>query len=232
MNKLKKYLPIIMLIIGLILFFAFGGQKYLSLAMIKQHYESLIIWTNNHFWISSLIFISGYAIVVAFSIPGAAIMTLLGGFLFGVFPGVIWVVVGATIGACLVFLAVKTAFGETLKSKASGSIEKLRDGFEHNAFNYLLTLRLIPIFPFFLINIACGAIGIRLSTFFWATLLGIIPGSLIYTWVGTGLGFALQQGKELNMGVIFEPQFILPIVGLAILSLTPIIYKKIKAKSV
>ncbi|AJC48633.1 TVP38/TMEM64 family protein [Allofrancisella guangzhouensis] len=228
MNKIKRYLPIIILIVGLVLFFAFGGQKYLTLAMIKQRYNSLLVWTHTHFWLSSLIFIVTYIIIVAFSVPGATVMTLLGGFLFGLFPGVVWVILGATIGSCLIFLAVKTAFGESLKTKASGSIEKLRNGFEDNAFNYLLTLRLIPIFPFFAINIACGALGIRLSTFFWATLIGIIPGSLIYTWVGTGLGFALQQDKELNMSVIFELQFILPIIGLAILSLVPVIYRKIK----
>jgi len=228
MNKIKRYSPIIILVIGLILFFSFGGQKYLSLSMVKEHYNSLLVWTHNHFWLSSLIFIITYMIVVAFSIPGATIMTLLGGFLFGLLPGVVWVILGATIGSYLVFLAVKTALGETLKTKASGSIEKLRNGFEHNAFNYLLTLRLIPIFPFFVINIACGALSIRSATFFWATLIGIIPSSLIYTWVGTGLGFALQQGKELNMGIIFEAQFILPIVGLGILSLVPVIYKKFK----
>jgi uncharacterized membrane protein YdjX (TVP38/TMEM64 family) len=159
-------------------------------------------------------------------------MTLLGGFLFGVFPGAIWIVISATLGSCLVFLAVKSAFGKTLKSKASGSIDKLRKGFENNSFNYLLTLRLIPIFPFFAINIACGALGIRLSTFFWGTLLGIIPGTVIYAWVGTGLGYALKQGKSLDMGIIFEPKFILPIIGLAVLSLVPVLYKKIKRESI
>ena len=228
MSKFKSYIPILILILGLIIFFALGGQRYLSLAAIKQHYQDLINWTNSYFWLSSLVFIIIYILVVVFSIPGATIMTLLGGFLFGLFPGVIWVNLGATIGACLLFLAVKTAFGKTLKAKAKGSIEKLRKGFENDAFNYLLILRLIPLFPFFAINIACGAIGIRLSTFFWATLLGIIPGSLIYTWVGTGLGFVLRQGKELDMGIIFAPQFILPIIALAILSLVPVIYKKIK----
>ncbi|BCD90311.1 TVP38/TMEM64 family protein [Francisella halioticida] len=232
MGKFKRYIPILLLILGLVIFVSLGGQKYLSLAAVKQHYQDLVNWTHSYFWLSSLVFIIIYIIVVAFSIPGATIMTLLGGFLFGLFPGFIWVILGATIGACLLFLAVKTAFGETLKAKAKGNIEKLRKGFKDNAFSYLLTLRLIPLFPFFAINIACGAIGISLSTFFWATLLGIIPGSLIYTWVGTGLGFVLSQGKDLDMGIIFAPQFILPIIALAILSLVPVIYKKIKGARV
>ncbi|RUS69084.1 hypothetical protein EGW08_023157, partial [Elysia chlorotica] len=100
-----------------------------------------------------------------------------------------------------------------------------------NAFNYLMVLRLVPIFPFFAINIACGALEVRLSTYFWATLIGMIPGTLIYTWVGTGLGFAINQGKDLNLGIIFEPQFIYPIIGLAILSIIPTLYKKIKGKT-
>ncbi|API86365.1 TVP38/TMEM64 family protein [Francisella uliginis] len=229
MSKFKRYIPILVLILGLVIFISLNGQKYLSLAAVKQHYQDLVAWTHSYFWLSSLVFVLAYILIVAFSLPGGAtVMTLLGGFLFGLVVGTIWVVIGATIGACLIFLAVKTAFGEVLKSKAKGSIEKLRKGFEDNAFNYLLTLRLIPLFPFFAINIACGAIDISLSTFFWATLLGIIPGSLIYSWVGTGLGFVLNQGKDLDMGIIFAPQFILPIIALAILSLVPVLYKKIK----
>lgn len=230
MNKLKRYSPLIILIVGLIMFFALDGQHYLSMQMIQSNYQALLDFTHTYFWLSTLIFMLAYIIIVAFSIPGATIMTLLGGFLFGIFPGSIWVVLSATIGASLVFLAVKTAFGETLRQKAGGSIEKLRKGFEENAFNYLLTLRLIPVFPFFVINIACGVLGVRLKAFFWGTLLGIIPGSVIYVWVGTGLGYALQQGSELNMGIIFQPQFILPIIALALLSLVPVIRQKISKK--
>jgi len=233
MNKFKKFLPILILIIGLTIFFSLGGQKYVSLASVKQHYQELQNLTLEHFWLSILVFVVSYIVVVALAIPGAAtVMTLLGSSLFGFVVGTFWIVIAATLGACVIFLSVKTAFGESLKNKAGGSIEKFRQGFENNAFGYLMTLRLIPLFPFFAINIACGALGISLKTFFWATLIGIIPGTAVYAWVGTGFGYALQQGKDLDMSIVSEPQFILPIICLGILSLLPNIYKKVKGKKI
>ena len=225
-NKFFKLLPIIVLILGIVIFFASGGHHYLSLEVIKNNYQSLIDFTTDNFITSCLIFSIAYILVVAFSIPGASVMTLVGGFLFGVYVGSVLVVFSATIGAVIVYLAVKSALGEILKNKAKGNIEKMRNGFENDAFNYLLSIRLVPIFPFFIINIACGMLGVKLRDFFWATFLGIIPGSVIYVWVGTGLGFALKQGEDLNLGIIFQPQFIVPIIALALLSLVPIIYKK------
>ena len=227
-NKFFKLLPIIVLILGIVAFFALGGHHYLSLEVIKNNYQSLVDFTADNFVTSCLIFSIAYILVVAFSIPGASVMTLVGGFLFGVYVGSVLVVFSATTGAVIVYLAVKSALGEILKSKAKGNIEKMRNGFENDAFNYLLSIRLVPIFPFFIINIACGMLGVKFRDFFWATLIGIIPGSVIYVWVGTGLGFALKQGEDLNLGIIFQPQFIVPIIALALLSLVPIIYKKYK----
>ncbi|MBK2125265.1 TVP38/TMEM64 family protein [Fangia hongkongensis] len=199
--------------------------------MLADNYQNLQGFTQQHYFISVVIFMLAYILIVAFSIPGATLMTLLGGFLFGVIFGGIWVVLSATIGATITYLAVKTAFAEALKEKAHGSIQKMRDGFRENEFNYLIFLRLLPIFPFFIINIAAGVLGVSLRAFFIGTLLGIIPGSFIYAWVGSGLGFALSQGESINMKIIFAPQILLPIIGLAILSIIPIVYKKLKAKN-
>ena len=231
-SKFYKFLPIVILVLGIVVFFALGGHHYLSLEVIKNNYQSLVDFTNDNFITGCLIFSIVYILVVAFSIPGASVMTLVGGFLFGVYVGSVLVVLSATIGAVIVYLAVKSAIGDILKSKAKGNIEKMRNGFENDAFNYLLSIRLIPIFPFFIINIACGMLGVKLKDFFLATLIGIIPGSVIYVWVGTGLGFALKQGEDLNLGIIFQPQFILPIIALALLSLVPIIYKKYRSAKV
>ncbi|WP_440616950.1 TVP38/TMEM64 family protein [Cysteiniphilum sp. 6C5] len=229
--SLKRLVPIIILIIGLIIFFALGGEHYLSLETLTMHYQTLQAFTQQHYLLSVFIFMLSYIIIVAFSIPGATIMTLLGGFLFGVFFGSIWTVLAATIGATITYLAVRMAFAQSLKNKASGSIAKMRDGFQQNEFNYLLFLRLLPIFPFFIINIAVGVLGVSLRHFFIGTLLGIIPGTFIYAWVGSGLGFALEQGHALNLKVIFSPQILLPICALALLSLVPIIYRKLKGSS-
>ncbi len=229
MQQLKRLMPLIIIVFGLTLFFAFDGQKYVSLDSVKEHYQQLQNLVLEHFWISLFGFMLGYIVVVALAIPAAApLMTLLGSSLFGWMVGTASVVVAATIGACVIFIAVKTAFGESLRSRVGDNIEKFRKGFENNAFNYLMTLRLIPIFPFFAINIACGVLGIRLSTYFWATLIGIIPGTAVYAWVGTGLGFVIEQGKNLDMSIVSEPQFILPIICLGLLSLVPTVYKKVK----
>ena len=228
--KIKKWVPLLILVIGLVAFFVAGGTKYLSFEMLSQNYKALNAYTANHYLLSALIFVCVYIIIAAFSIPGATIMTLLGGFLFGAVFGSVWVVIGATIGATITFLAVQTAFGDILKNKAGGTIQKMHAGFKENEFNYMLFLRFLPIFPFFIINIAAGVLGVSLRTFFFGTLLGIIPGSFTYAWVGSGLGYALSKGKEINMGIIFEPQVLFPIIVLAALSVVPIIYKKIKSK--
>ena len=154
-------------------------------------------------------------------------MSLLGGLLFGLLLGSFVVVVAATIMASIVFFAVRTALGDSLKTKAKGSIEKMRRDFEKNVFNYLLVLRLIPIFPFFIINIAAGMLGVKFRDFFLTTFIGIIPGSVVYVWVGTSFAYVIQQGDEIKLDIILEPQFIVPIVALAILSVSLYLSKKL-----
>ncbi|MFT6834842.1 MAG: putative membrane protein YdjX (TVP38/TMEM64 family) [Francisellaceae bacterium] len=232
MKKIKKLIPILILIIGLILFFTLGGQDYLNFQSLSENYQKLQTYTQDHYIISVVFFMLAYILVVAFSIPGATIMTLLGGFLFGAIFGTLWVIISATVGATTTFLAVNTAFGDMLKNKVGTTLAKMQEGFSKDAFNYLLILRLLPIFPFFIINIAAGIVGMKLRTFVIATFLGIIPGSFIYAWVGSGLGYTLSQGGELNLGIIFEPQILLPIAALALLSIVPVIVKKIKEKRV
>ncbi|GMN89265.1 TVP38/TMEM64 family protein [Francisella sciaenopsi] len=227
-SKFYKFFPIAVLIIGIISFFSFGGQQYLSLEALKNNYQTILDFANQHFLACVLVFSVAYIVVVALSIPGATIMTLLGGLLFGLVLGSIIVVLAATLGASVVFIAVRIALGDSLKNKAKGSIEKMRRGFEKDVFNYLLILRLIPIFPFFIINIAAGMFGVKFRDFFWATLLGIIPGSVVYVWVGTSFAYVIQQGADINLGIILEPQFILPLIALAVLSIVPVIIKKRK----
>ncbi|AIT09916.1 membrane protein [Candidatus Francisella endociliophora] len=229
-SKFYKFMPIVILIIGVVAFFSLGGQEYLSLNALKENYQHILTFTNNYFAISILVFVIAYIAVVAFSIPGATVMTLLGGLLFGLLLGSFLVVISATIGASVVFFAVRTSLGEALQTKIKGSIARMRLGFERDAFNYLMVLRLIPIFPFFVINIAAGILGVKFRDFFWATFLGIIPGSVVYVWVGTSLSYLIQKGNDINMRIILEPEFILPIVALAILSIVPVFVKKSKKK--
>lgn len=166
-----------------------------------------------------------YILAVAASIPGAVFLTLAGGFLFGVLWGVLLVVISATLGATLLFFAVRTALGEWLAKKASGWISRMRQGFQHNAFSYLLTLRLIPLFPFWVVNIVPALLSVSAKTFISATFIGIIPGSTVYVLVGNGLSQVFASNQTPNLGIIFEPKVLGPLLALAALSLIPALYQ-------
>ena len=228
MTQAKRFIPLAVLISGAVLFFALGGQQYLNLETLKDNYLQLQHWTHDYYFLSVLLFILAYIGIVAFSVPGATIMTLIGGFLFGVVLGGLWVVLAATTGATLTFLAVHTAFGELMKKRAGSGLNRITRGFNENAFNYLFVLRLVPVFPFFMINIAAGIVGMRLRSFVLATFFGIMPGSFVYAWVGSGLGYTLQQGKQINLGIIFQPQVLLPLLALGGLSLIPVILRRVR----
>jgi len=164
-------------------------------------------------------------LLVAFSVPGALIATLTGGFLFGTLSGGLYTIVGATIGATIVFLAARTALGDLLRAKAGPGIRKMEEGFAKNAFSYLLVLRLVPLFPFFLVNLAPAFLGVRLRTYVVATFFGVIPGTFVFASVGNGLGAVFDSGEDPNLGIIFQPEVLLPILGLAALSLVPVAYQ-------
>jgi uncharacterized membrane protein YdjX (TVP38/TMEM64 family) len=172
-----------------------------------------------------------YAVVTAFSIPGGAVMTIAGGFLFGPWLGGTLTVFGATIGATAVFLAARYALADLLRDKAGNAIRKMEDGFKENALSYLLFLRLIPVFPFWLVNLVPAFLSVPVGVYIFGTAVGIIPGTFVYALVGDGVGALLEAGQDVNLGIIFEPKFLLPIVGLAALALLPVLYKKFKGRS-
>jgi uncharacterized membrane protein YdjX (TVP38/TMEM64 family) len=225
-----RLLPIFVLIAGLAAFFAFDLGRYLSLASLKENRELLTNWVEQAGFWAWLIYAGIYAAVTAFSIPAGAVMTIAGGFLFGPILGGSLTIVGATVGATVLFLAARYALADFLRQKAGAAIQKMEQGFQENALSYLLFLRLIPVFPFFLVNLVPAFLGVRVGTYVIGTFLGIIPGSLVYASVGDGVGAVLEAGRDVNLGIIFEPRFLLPIVGLGILALLPILYKKIKAR--
>lgn len=227
-NDIKRYLPISILIIGLVLFFYFKLYQYFTFSTLQQHRVELINWTQHYYFLTVIIFCLSYIAAVALSFPGATLLTLMGGFLFGTVLGSVFVILSATIGACLIFLATKTAFGDVLAKKAGPFVKKFEQGFKENAFSYLLILRFVPLFPFWLINIIPALLNVNLRIFFVTTLIGIIPGSVVYVSVGSGLGVIFDSNQQPNLSIIFEPHILLPIIGLAILSFVPIFYKKIK----
>lgn len=216
------------LIAGFAAFFAFDLNQYISFESLQNNRDMLLEFVaQNGFW-AVLLFGAVYAVVVAFSLPGGALMTITGGFLFGWLGGGLIVVVGATIGATALFLIARTAVGSFLEAKAGPFVQKMEEGFRQNALSYLLAMRLIPLFPFWLVNLVPAFLGVSTTTYVVATFFGIIPGTFVYASVGNGLGALLdaEGSTESLLMTIFQPQFLAPLIGLAALAVLPVIYKK------
>lgn len=230
MKGFARWIPLLVILIVFGLAIHFKLYRYITFETLKTHHVQLQQWTSQNYWLVVFIYIAFYIVAVTFSFPGALFITVTGGFLFGPYLGTLYVVISATIGASLLFLAVRTSLGDWLASKASGWVAKLEKGFQENAFSYLLTLRLIPAFPFFIVNVVPALLEMRLAPYALATFIGIIPGAFVYASLGNGLVAIIDTGKTPDFGIIFNPEIFLPLLGLAILSIVPTIYKKIKAK--
>ena len=229
MAPLKRLLPLGLLLLAIVAAFGLGLDDYISFEHLERNRAQLLAWVARHPVVAPIAFMLVYAAVIALSIPGGAILTITGGFLFGTVAATCYVVVAATAGATVVFLIAKTALGDSLRQKAGPAMRRMEAGFRDNALNYLLFLRLIPVFPFWLVNLVPAFLGVPLRTYVMATCIGIIPGSLVYASVGNGLGAVFDAGDRPDLGIIFRPEIMLPIVGLAVLALLPVAYKKFKA---
>ena len=224
----RRAAPMTALVVGLGLFFAFGIDDYFTLEALKENRGALREWVTVHSVAAGLVYAAVYALAISISIPGGLILTVAGGFLFGPYLATVCVVIGATIGSTVVFLAARYALRDFLQAKPGSALDKMEAGFNEHPKSYLFVLRLVPLFPFWLVNIVPAFLGVSLGNYVIATLFGIIPATFIYALVGDGAGAVLDRGQDLDLGTIFEPRFILPIVGLAVLALLPVVYKKFK----
>lgn len=225
---LRRLIPVAVLLLGLVLFLSFGLERYFSFEMLSRHHTELTAWVTAHVALSAFVFVLAYALVVAFSLPIAVIVTPLGGFLFGVWLGAALSVVGATLGSVAVFLAAHTAFHDLFHARAGRALVRLEEGFHRDSFSYLLFLRLVPVFPFWLVNIVPALLGMKLGPYTLATLIGIIPGAIVYASVGAGFGILIDRGEAPDLSVIFEWRILLPLLGLAALSLLPVLYTRLR----
>lgn len=229
-NKIKKYLPILLILLISAIAWYFEVYKYFSFEVFKENQKLLESFIETEKLLSILIYCGIYILIVSVSIPGASFMTITGGLLFGQWIGTLASVVSATIGASILFLSARMASSDLLAKKSGSWINKMKDGFKENAFTYLLTLRLIPIFPFAVINVAAAIFQISLRTFFFATLIGIIPGSFVYTSMGVALREVIAQ-PDFSSGLILNPKVLFALAGLGLLALLPVLYKKFKKRS-
>ena len=198
---------------------------------LAENREALIAWRDGNYLFAALTFIAIYVAIVAFSLPGAAIASLTGGFLFGLWFGTAFNVTAATIGATAIFSAVRLGFGEALSQRmdaSDGTVKKIKDGLHENEVSFLLLMRLVPAFPFFVANLVPALVGVKTRTFVLTTFFGIIPGALVYTWVGSGLGEVFARGETPDLSIIWDPQILFPILALCALSLVPVVLKKFR----
>ncbi len=215
------------LLVGLSIaaFFYFNLGHYLSLDGLKSNRDDLLAFTEANYSTSVAIFVIAYCVVVGLSLPGGAIMTLGGGFLFGSVLGTLYVNAGATVGATLAFLVARYLLREWVEQKFGNRLGSIQQGFAKNAFSYLLTLRLIPLFPFFLVNLVSGLTRVNVGTYMVATSLGIIPGSFVFAYAGR------QLGTINSLTQIASPNVLLAFTLLGLLALVPMLYKKVAGKS-
>jgi uncharacterized membrane protein YdjX (TVP38/TMEM64 family) len=245
-SRLRRLLPIGLIAAAMVLVFAMGWHRYLSLETLVRHRAALDTFVHANFCLAVAAFIGVYVLAAALSIPGAVFLTIAGGILFGWLVAGAAAIVGATIGASIIFLVARTACGESALRRAGPTAAKLADGFHADAFNYLLFLRLIPVFPFWLVNLVSAVVGVRFATFVLATGIGIIPGTFAYALVGHGLDSVIAAqatayrqcvaaGRaechlDLSMAHVITPQLIVALVALGLVALVPIAVRKWRAR--
>ena len=227
---LKRLIPLVILLGGLATFFGFGLDRYISFDALRDNREVLLTLVEQYGLLASLAYMAMYATVVALSLPGGAVLSITGGFLFGAVWGTVHIVLSATLGATLLFLIAKTSLGDPLRARAGPWLQKMQAGFQENALSYLLVLRLVPLFPFFVVNLVPAFLGVALSTYVLGTFIGIIPGAFVYASVGAGLGSLFAAGGAFSAKGILTPQILVALVGLAVLALIPVVYKKLTGR--
>jgi len=239
---IKRFAPPILLLAALGGFFVFGFNRLLTLDQLALNYAVLSEFVAENTAIGVVVMIIVYLVAVAASFPAAWLLTVAIGLVFGWALGAVIVVVGATLGASLLFLVARSLLFDFFRKKAAGRVELMAQGFRDNAVNYMLFLRLAPVFPFLLVNVVPAILGVRFSTYFWTTAIGIIPGTIAYSFAGEGLRSIISQrasacvagvspcGQAFSPADIITPQMLIAFTLLALLSLLPVLVKQLMNK--
>jgi len=228
--QLKPLLPFIVILFLMIVAYIFAYAHPLSWENLRAYHLQLKQFGELHPIGAPLLFITIYILYALLSLPGIFILSLLAGFLFAQPFSALYVILSATIGSSLLFLAARTAFGGMFYQQAGPFLTRMETGFRENAISYLLFLRLIPLFPFWIVNLAGAFFGVPFRVFVWTTCVGMIPSVIIYTQAGRGFSFLLENPNPLNPFNLFNPHLITALVVLAFLSLVPVLFNYIKIK--
>jgi uncharacterized membrane protein YdjX (TVP38/TMEM64 family) len=229
-HKLARQLPLGVILVVAALGFAFLRDD-MGFASLAVHQQALIAYRDAHMHLAVVVFIAAYAGLVAFSLPGATLATITGGFLFGLWPGVVWNVTGATLGATLIFLAARAGLGERLAAKmeaSPGALHRFKHGIDANQWSVLFLVRLVPLVPFFVANLLPALFAVPLHRYVITTAIGIIPGAIVITSLGAGLGDVIAAGEMPDMARLTSPEVLLPLIGLAALAALPILLRAMR----
>ncbi len=228
----RRLLPFLVIVTGAVVGWVFFRDIF-SFETLRANRMALLAFRDDHYLAMVAAYTGLYILIVAFSLPGATIATLAGGFLFGLFPGVLIVVVSATVGATCIFLAARMGFGSALAARmdtSSGTVKRMSDAIRENELSMLFLIRLVPAVPFFVANLIPALVGVSLSRYVFTTFFGIMPGTLVFTWVGAGLGEVFARGDTPDLSILTDPMVLGPILGLCALAALPILLKALRGR--
>lgn len=231
-HSLLRHAPLVLIVI-IAAIGAFTLRDYLSFETLRENRAMLLAYRDAHFTVMVAGFVCVYTLIVAFSLPGAAVASVTGGFLFGIMWGGVFNVFAASLGAVVIFQAARMGLGNSLAAKmdaSDGALKRIKDGLTENEISVLFLMRLVPAVPFFVANLLPALVGVKFRNFVLTTVLGIIPGALVFTWIGVGLGEVFDRGGSPDMTLLWEPQVIGPLLGLSALAALPIIIKAVRRK--
>jgi uncharacterized membrane protein YdjX (TVP38/TMEM64 family) len=229
-SAFRQWLPAALLLVVVVSLVVFGPDNAAIYQALRERREIILAFVADNAAAAAIIYFVVYVVVVAFSLPGGAMMTIIGGFLFGPVRTTVIVVFAATAGATMLFLVARSAVGNRLRARAGPWLRRMEAGFHENAMAYLLVLRLVPLFPFFVVNLVPAFLGISVRTYVIGTFVGIIPGTFVFALAGDGLGSVLDADGEFDASTVLKPEVIAALAGLALLAIAPVVYKKIRAR--
>jgi len=227
-----RHLPLALILAVAVIGF-FTLRDYINFETLRHNREALLAFRDANFIGLALAFVVVYFGIVAFSLPGAAVASVTGGFLFGLWLGTAFNVLAASLGAFVIFLAARHGLGQALAARmdaSEGTLKRIREGLREHEISVLFLIRLVPAVPFFVANLLPALVGVRFLNFAWTTVLGITPGALVFTSIGVGLGEVFDRGETPDLSLLWEPQVIGPILGLCALALLPIIVKTVRGR--
>jgi uncharacterized membrane protein YdjX (TVP38/TMEM64 family) len=246
--RLRRFVPLALIVLAMVAVFATGTHRHLSIETLVRHRMAIDAFIDAHSAAAVGAYILIYIAAVALSIPGAIFLTISGGIVFGTLLGGLSALIGATIGATIIFLIARSACGEGLIRRAGPLAAKISDGFCANAFSYLLFLRLVPAFPFFLVNLAAALVGVKVRTFVLATAIGIVPATFAFAFLGDGLDSVLAAQAaayrsciasgvadcrlHFDLAMIATPRLLAAFAVLGAIVLVPVLVKRLRARGI